>query len=226
MTIVTFEGGDAARAGGDDVTAAASSPHFRRTRERMSNSLKIAGLTAALTGALGVAGSGAEAQEYCVVCSAPAKMYRCAIDNYKPGSAHNLPAVCSDAMTRVGAHAGCIIGKGITVLDCNGPLMRVDIANPASPVVTNAAEEDAKAAKAKSESGEPKTVLDMIKRAQSPSGAATQPAQPAQPVPAQPPVKRSDQPASAPGPRAPAQKANPLADTWRCMSSFFTKCGD
>lgn len=183
--------------------------------------------------ALGVGlllGGTAAAQEFCVVCTGPATMYRCAIDNYRPGAAPNLGAVCTDAMTRTGSHATCTIGKGITVLDCNGPLMRVDIANPSTPVVTNAAAAAAKAAKERSETGEPKTVLDMIKRAQTP---ATQPAAPAapatapavkSPAPAGAAVKGSDQTAAeAP---APAKKPNPLADTWRCMSSFFTKCGD
>ncbi|HRK18305.1 MAG TPA: hypothetical protein PK970_05050 [Hyphomicrobiaceae bacterium] len=185
------------------------------------------------TAALGISltlGGTAAAQEFCVVCTAPATMYRCTIDNYRPGAAPNLGAVCTDAMTRTGAHATCTIGKGITVLDCNGPLMRVDIANPTSPVVTNAAAAAAKAAKERSQTGDPKTVLDMIKRAQTPAAPPATPATPATAPAAKPSapagaaVKGSDQTATET--TAPAKKPNPLADTWRCMSSFFTRCGD
>lgn len=192
----------------------------------MSDSLKIARTVVTAVASITALAGAAAAQEFCIVCTTPQAMYRCAIDNYRPGTAPNLGVVCTDAMARTGGHASCTVGKGITVLDCKGPLMRVDIINPATPVVTNAAVEDAKAAKAKAESGEPKTVLDMIKRAQSP---ATAPAAPApQPAPAAPSVKRSDQPAptASPAPRPAADKSNPLADTWRCMWSFFTKCGD
>lgn len=200
----------------------------------MSIPLKIASAGSAVFAVTALFAGPVEAQEFCVVCTAPSAMYRCTIENYRPGSAPNLGALCSDNMKRVASHASCTVGKGITVLDCKGPLMRVDIANPASPVVTNVAVEEAKAAKEKKASEEPKTLLEMIKRSQSP--APSPPAVKTPQVPDSQPVKRSDQPADPAAPSAKAaepkaqktatEKPGPLADTWRCMSSFFTKCGD
>ena len=89
------------------------------------------------------------------------------------------------------------------MLDCKGRLMRIDLAGQDGPKVIDAAKAKQEAREEAAKTGEPRTIADMVKRMQ----AAPPKPSPEAPVPAQ-------------------QMSNPLADTWRCLTSLFTKCGD
>src|SRR5215475_15503729 len=109
----------------------------------------------------------ATAQEYCVSCTQPNAIYRCVIEDARPGG-QSLTGLCLTALTREGGHAACRV-KGGTVFDCNGPIKRVPwtaqesgrVAEPAEPEQASQGAAGAKAAP----KGEPRTVVDMAKQA-------------------------------------------------------------
>ena len=63
------------------------------------------------------------AQEYCVACEGPPAIYRCIIENARPGGVP-LQTFCINSMTKLGSHARCGV-KGGTVFDCDGQVKRV-----------------------------------------------------------------------------------------------------
>ena len=111
---------------------------------------------------LSLAAGGAHAQEYCIACADPDAIYRCVIENARPGGATPLQTLCIAAMTKAGNHASCAIKRG-TVFDCTGPVKRVpwtsavEDAAPAAPAKPDAAKSDPK--------GPPKTLEEMPAKA-------------------------------------------------------------
>jgi hypothetical protein len=109
----------------------------------------------------------ASAQEYCVSCTQPNAIYRCVIEDARPGG-QSLTRLCLTALTREGGHGACSV-KGGTVFDCNGPIKRVPwtaqdsgrVAAPSTEPQTNQPTPGGKS----EPNGEPKTMVDLAKRA-------------------------------------------------------------
>jgi hypothetical protein len=78
--------------------------------------------------------SSVRAQEYCVACSGPDALYRCAIDNATP-TGMSLKLLCASTLAQQGGHAMCSI-KGGTVFECDGPIRRIDAAKAAGGLTT------------------------------------------------------------------------------------------
>ena len=153
----------------------------------------------------GLSGGGiALAQEYCIACTQPNAVYRCVIEDARPGG-QSLTRLCLTALTREGGHANCSV-KGGTVFDCNGPVKRVPwaaqepgrVAEPAAP------EPPANQAKAPAKS-EPKTVVDLAKQANENMQKANE--------------EMKEQAQSAGQAIGKATKK-----TWECMLSLFIRC--
>ena len=150
---------------------------------------------------------GALAQEYCVACTQPNAVYRCIIEDARPGG-QSLTRLCLTALTKDGGHANCSV-KGGTVFDCNGPIKRVPwtaqesgrVAEPARQEPASQAAPGAKAAP----KGEPKTVVDLAKRANENMQKANE--------------DMKDQAQSAGDALGKATKK-----TWECMWSLFSRC--
>lgn len=145
----------------------------------------------------------AEGQEYCVACTEPPAVYRCVIEGARPGGRYSLKMLCVVAMTKEGGHGACSV-KGGTVFDCKGPVKRVPWAayNAAGEPVPDAAPADAKAP-----SGPPQTVEEMVKRANKKTAEQ---------------IRQANEKMK--------QQAESLGEatkkTWRCITSFFTRCGE
>jgi hypothetical protein len=150
---------------------------------------------------------GALAQEYCIACTQPNAIYRCVIEDARPGG-QSLTRLCLTALTKDGGHANCSV-KGGTVFDCNGPIKRVPwaaqesgrVVEPATQEPGNQAATGAKSAP----KGEPKTVVDMAKQANENMQKANE--------------GMKDQAQSAGQAIGKATKK-----TWECMWSLFIRC--
>src|SRR4029453_1866381 len=150
----------------------------------------------------------AAGQEYCVACTQPPAIYRCVIDGAKPGGHQPLPTLCVMAMTKEGSHAACSV-KGGTVFDCNGPVKRV----PWAAYNAGAAEPkpNAAAPAAKQPDGPPRTVEEMVKRANDKTAEQLKQAND---------KVKSQTEAVGQGAGEAARK------TWACIASLFTRCGE
>jgi hypothetical protein len=149
----------------------------------------------------------ARAQEYCIACTQPSAVYRCVIEDARPGG-QSLTRLCLTALTRDGGHAHCSI-KGGTVFDCNGPVKRVPWAaqepgRVAQPAPAEPQTGQAPAAKTPAQ-GEPKTVVDLAKRANENMQKANE--------------EMKEQAQSTGQAIGKATKK-----TWECMWSFFFRC--
>jgi hypothetical protein len=163
------------------------------------------------------------AQEYCVSCAGPAGLYRCVIDGARPGVTSSLQLLCVERMARDGGHASCSVKRGMTVFDCDAPVKRVAItdadAPPVNPVTAAPASssvavgttvvppvlQSAPAAGASSKD-EPKTMLEVAKRAKDATDAEFK--------------KAGEQMKSS------AEKTNTgFKNAWRCVTTLFTRCG-
>jgi hypothetical protein len=157
---------------------------------------------------VGLSGCGvALAQEYCIACTQPNAVYRCVIEDARPGG-QSLTRLCLTALTREGGHANCSV-KGGTVFDCNGPIKRVPWAaqepgRVAEPAPAGPQSSQAPAAKAPPK-GEPKTVVDLAKRANENMQKANE--------------DMKEQAQSAGQAIGQATKK-----TWECMWSLFFRC--
>jgi hypothetical protein len=120
-----------------------------------------------LAGLLATA-TAAGAQEYCVSCTEPAALYRCVIDNPRPGVTPSLQVLCLTTMAHEGKHGQCTVLRGVTVFQCDGPVRRVSVpldAPAGPPGQTAAAPSQPPAATPAQPQGEPKTLVELAKRA-------------------------------------------------------------
>jgi hypothetical protein len=187
---------------GDSLGDVRSLPHI--TPRPTGRPLIVAGVR---VGAAIVGLGAASAQEYCVTCTQPNAVYRCVIEDARPGG-QSLTRLCLTALTREGGHGACSL-KGGTVFDCNGPIKRVpwtaqDSGRVAEPAAEPQANQPAPGAKADAK-GEPKTMLDLAKRANENLQKANEDAK--------------DQAQSAGEAIGKATKK-----TWDCMLSLFSRC--
>ena len=60
------------------------------------------------------------AQEYCVACTEPAALYRCILEDAKPGAAPSLQVACISRIAKEGGHGQCTVKRGVTVFECDG----------------------------------------------------------------------------------------------------------
>jgi hypothetical protein len=149
----------------------------------------------------------ASAQEYCVSCTQPNAIYRCVIEDARPGG-QPLTRQCLTALTREGGHAACSV-KGGTVFDCNGPIKRVpwtalENGRVAEPAPAQPAIQPAPGAKLEPK-GEPKTMLDLAKRANEN-------------------LQKANDDAKEQAQSAGQAIGNATKKTWDCMLSLFTRC--
>jgi hypothetical protein len=156
------------------------------------------------------------AQEYCIACIEPTAVYRCVIEDARPGG-QSLTRLCVTALTRDGGHGQCSV-KGGTVFDCNGPVKRVPWTAQEPGRVTapaNAEREpkpqagtgnsDQKAGPKTEPKAEPKTMLELAKRANENMQKANE--------------EMKEQAQSAGQSIGKASKK-----TWDCMLSLFLGC--
>jgi hypothetical protein len=169
------------------------------------SSLHLGGIVA--LGCLGATIAGARAQEYCVACTEPRAVYRCVIEGARPGGRQPLQMLCLAAMTKEGRHAACSVSAG-TVFECDGPVKRVPWA--AYNVGTKAEAPDPAAAAANDPEEPPRTVAEMLARAN--AKTAEQLRQANENV-------KSQAQALGRGIDDAGKK------TWKCLSSLFTRCG-
>jgi hypothetical protein len=163
----------------------------------MMSLLKFVGGAGAV-GLVAIAASGGtHAQEYCVACTGPEMMYRCKIEDARPGGGQSLQAFCLRALQKDGGHANCTIQNG-TVFDCKGPLKRIPYAAANEPIPAPLKQE-------KPKSAEPRTLVDAIEQAKQKG----------------PEVAKRPDAMAAP---APAPRPSDGSQVWQCLTSFFVKC--
>jgi hypothetical protein len=187
----------------DSLGDVRSLTHITATARPNGRPLIVAGVR---LGAAIVGLGGASAQEYCVSCTQPNAIYRCVIEDARPGG-QSLTRLCLTALTREGGHAACSV-KGGTVFDCNGPIKRVPwTAQDSGRVAEPAAEPQAKEAapKADTKGGEPKTMLDLAKRANQN-------------------LQKANEDAKEQAQSAGEAIGNATKKTWDCMLSLFSRC--
>lgn len=129
--------------------------------------------------ALTVSASFASAQEYCVACTEPNALYRCIIDDARPGTAPSLQVVCISRIAKDGGHGQCAVKRGVTVFECDGVVKRISmaaeppVAPPASVTATPApaAPQPATAPPQAANPADepPKTLAEVAKRAKADS---------------------------------------------------------
>lgn len=155
-----------------------------------------------------VAPSYAVAQEYCVACTEPNALYRCVIEDARPGVASSLQVACISRIAREGGHAQCAVKRGVTVFECDGIVKRISLAaEPAQPAAAA-----------------PSQVA-------SPVPAPVPAAAPSPPVPPQadgPPktVAEMAKRAKADSDRQWEQTGSFFKKSLSCITSLFTKCSD
>jgi hypothetical protein len=155
----------------------------------------------ALLALCGLAGQ-SRGQEYCVACTEPSGIYRCVIEDARPGGKQPLQTLCVTAMAKEGGHAACSV-KGGTVFDCNGPVKRVSWSAYNDPGVKAGVQ-----APTKPQASQP----------------ATDPSQP--PTTVEEMAKRANQKTTEQIKKANEDMGAATRQTWRCIASFFTRCGE
>lgn len=161
---------------------------------------------AAFVGAL-MGQTEAQAQEFCVACTEPSAVYRCVIEGARPGGGQPLQMLCITAMAREGKHATCGI-KGGTVFDCDGPVKRVPWSAAELPVETPGTA----AAADKPEPGPnepPRTIVEMVKRANEQSADQT---------------KTANDTVKDPFKSTGEAIGNATKKSWDCLTSLFKEC--
>ncbi|MGE3063998.1 MAG: hypothetical protein AB7K67_00275 [Hyphomicrobiaceae bacterium] len=152
----------------------------------------------------------ASAQEYCISCSGPETIYRCIIDGARPGGRQPLQMLCVTTMAKQGGHASCSVKSG-TVFDCNGSVRHIPFeaaqGDQVPPVQT--APTGAPAKPTTGPAGEPRTIVDMAKRANKATEEQIQEAGDD--------VKTSVK-STGDAIKGAAKK------TWSCVTSLFFKC--
>ena len=154
-------------------------------------------------------------QEYCVACTEPDKLYRCVIDGARPGASSSLQLLCISALAKEGPHTTCTVRRGVTVIDCNGPIKHVSIPTeevPASPSAVSPPAAPSPTSppadqKADATQGDPKTVAEMLRRAKEQSDrdwAKTNAT-----------MKSNNE-----------KVGSFFKKSWDCLSSLFSRCND
>jgi hypothetical protein len=191
--------------------------------------------TPGLAGCLAViAVSPAAAQEYCVECTQPNAIYRCVLENAKPGVVPSLQMHCISVLAKEGQHGTCSIKRG-TVFECAGPIKRVPVvAAPGGvlpaliPAPQGGAPQVATPQGAPSQvppqqdqkapapvvllpppAGPPQTVKELAERSAQKTGAQS---------------KKSGEAVKQTTEKATEATGSAFGKTWACVSSFFTKC--
>ena len=157
----------------------------------------------AILGVALLAAASARGQEYCVACTDPPAVYRCIIQDAKPGGSQPLQTFCVTAMTKQGRHSKCAI-KGGTVFDCDGPVKRVPWS--AQGEVLPPSEPD-KRASTPDPNKPPQTVEQMAQRAKEKAASD---------------VNQTTEKARTLGDNI----GDATKKTWRCVTSLFTHCKD
>jgi hypothetical protein len=158
--------------------------------------------------------SPAAAQEYCVQCTSPDAIYRCVLDDAKPGIVPSLQMHCISTMAKQGQHGTCSI-KRVTVFECNGPVKRIPVvADPgaAAPPAQAAAPVPPPIVKpqpATIDPSAPKTVKELADRTAEKSSAQ---------------LKKTGEAIKQTTEKTGEATGSALQKTWACVSSFFTKC--
>lgn len=168
--------------------------------------------------ALSAAATAAVGQEYCVACTEPSGLYRCIIEDARPGVAPSLQVVCISRIAKEGGHGQCAVKRGVTVFECDGIVKRISMAAdapaaqpptapatavpnaaqpaPSSSSGTAAAVSTPPAAGPTPANEPPKTVAEMAKRAKADSDKSM-------------------------------EKAGAfLKKSFSCIASLFTKCSN
>ena len=146
----------------------------------------------------------ASAQEFCVACTGPDATYRCQIANAGPEQTQSYTAACTGALQREGKHRACAV-RGGTVLECVGPVKRVDIL------------------------GKPAKQTPAGDAAPKEPYVLAEPPKPA-PDPAQPPktveeaVRRAAKSTSDGMAKTGEAISSGARKTWTCLTSLFTGC--
>jgi len=157
-------------------------------------------------GCCGLTIAQAVGQEYCVACTEPSAVYRCVIDGARPGGQQPLQLLCAVAMAKEGPHASCGVRSG-TVFDCDGPVKRVPWT--AYSVTSETPTEPAPAA-AKAADEPPRTVEEMLKRANAKTTEQ---------------FKQANEKVKSQAQAFSQGLSDATRKTWQCVSSLFTRCG-
>lgn len=135
--------------------------HLRDHEAHMQHVIERIATVAIIMGAAGA--MPASAQEICIACQGPQALYRCVIENSGPSPGVSYKVACISALAREGGHEACAV-KAVTVLECDAPIKRVNVAGEA-PVVTGTGSAQALAVKPASPDEPPKTVEEALRRA-------------------------------------------------------------
>lgn len=138
------------------------------------------------------------AQEYCVACEGPPAIYRCIIENARPGGVP-LQTFCTSSMANLGGHARCGV-KGGTVFDCDGQVKRIPwSAQVEAPKAPNPSQR----VKARADpQPPPQTVEEMARRAKEATNTET---------------KEKTRTLGE-------NIGDATKKTWRCVTSLFSRC--
>ena len=144
------------------------------------------------------------AQEYCVTCTEPSRLYRCIIEGAQPRGGQPLQLLCVTAMAKEGGHATCAIKSG-TVFECSGAVKRVPWAaldtpqrEAAQPAATQPAAQPGAPDTPGPAQDAPQTVVDLAKQANEKAVAQ---------------VKKAGETVK-----------DATKKTWDCVFSLFTRC--
>ncbi len=152
-------------------------------------------------------------------CTAPDAIYRCVLDDAKPGIVPSLQMHCISTLAKQGQHGTCSI-KRATVFECNGPVKRIPVvadpgaasapAQAAAPLATSPPPAvKLQPAPATIDPNAPKTVKELAERTAEKSGAQ---------------LKKTGDAIKQTTEKTSEATGNALQKTWACVSSFFTKC--
>lgn len=162
--------------------------------------------------ALGAAGK-VTAQEFCVACEGPTAIYRCVLEGIGPAQTQPLKIVCVSTMAREFGHATCSV-RGGTVLDCNGPIKRVNAQGKAplgpdgNPQQTTVLPDAPKVAP-QPENEPPKTVEEMARRMNKSTGET---------------AKKTGNAVGDAFKKTGDAIGGAMQKTWTCMTSLFKAC--
>lgn len=142
-----------------------------------------------------------------MACSEPPAVYRCIIEGARPGGGQPLQMLCATTMAKLGRHGNCSV-KGGTVFECDGQVKRIPWSAESTPQ-QGPSQETGKQATSADPKRPPQTVEEMTRRANEKTAEQIKNANDA--------VK--DQARSLGDKLGDATKK-----TWRCVTSWFTRC--